>query len=111
MTQQPSSKKEELTPAQQELYDYLVEYFAQNHCSPTHREMMVAMGLKSPAPIQSRLRILESKGYITRPTSNARSVRLTGCDRELIPVPKEFVVQVREFLEILQTEVEEFAAP
>ena len=34
------------------------------HHSPSIRQMMQAMGLKSPAPIQSRLKHLQEKGYI-----------------------------------------------
>ena len=46
---------EPLTEAQQELYDWLIEYIQVHQHSPSIRQMMVAMKLKSPAPIQSRL--------------------------------------------------------
>ena len=53
---------EALTAAQQELYDWLAEFIADNRHSPSIRQMMQGMGLRSPAPIQSRLRHLQQKG-------------------------------------------------
>ena len=44
---------EVLTEAQQELYDWLVEYIQSNQYPPSIRQMMHAMGLKSPAFPQS----------------------------------------------------------
>jgi repressor LexA len=66
-----------LTPAQQELYDWLVEYIRQHQHSPSIRQMMKAMGLKSPAPVQSRLEHLRNKGFIEWTEGRARTIRLT----------------------------------
>tara|TARA_B100000965_G_scaffold183020_2_gene152777 strand:+ start:1401 stop:1673 length:273 start_codon:yes stop_codon:yes gene_type:complete len=55
---------EDLTTAQRELYEWLVDFIAAQHHSPSIRQMMQAMGLRSPAPIQSRLRHLQEKGWI-----------------------------------------------
>jgi repressor LexA len=52
----------ELTKAQQELYDWLVDYIREHQHAPSIRQMMQAMNLKSPAPIQSRLEHLRNKG-------------------------------------------------
>ncbi len=65
-----------LTPAQQELYDWLVDHINQNHYSPSIREMMRAMGLQSPAPIQARLERLRDKGYVTWIEGVARTIKL-----------------------------------
>ena len=46
---------ERLTDPQRELYEWLVEYIRLNQYSPSIRQMMEGMNLKSPAPIQSRL--------------------------------------------------------
>lgn len=67
---------EPLTQAQQELYDWLVVHIRENHHSPSIREMMRAMKLKSPAPIQSRLDHLRNKGYISWTEGKARTIRL-----------------------------------
>ncbi len=67
---------ETLTDAQQELYDWLVDYIREHQHSPSIRQMMRAMGLKSPAPIQSRLDHLKNKGYIAWNEGEARTIRL-----------------------------------
>jgi repressor LexA len=67
---------EALTDAQQELYDWLVAYIREQQHSPSIRQMMRAMGLKSPAPIQSRLDHLRRKGYIEWDEGQARTIRV-----------------------------------
>lgn len=67
---------EPLTEVQQQLYDWLVEYIRENQHSPSIRQMMRAMGLKSPAPIQSRLEHLRTKGYIDWTEGRARTIRI-----------------------------------
>ncbi|HSM82297.1 MAG TPA: transcriptional repressor LexA [Nodosilinea sp.] len=67
---------ESLTTAQQELYDWLVDYIRANQNSPSIREMMRAMNLRSPAPIQSRLEHLKNKGYIEWSEGKARTIRI-----------------------------------
>ncbi len=67
-----------LTPAQQELYDWLAGFISANHHSPSIRQMMDAMGLRSPAPIQSRLKHLQEKGWITWSEGKARTLQLLG---------------------------------
>lgn len=81
---EPSDKN--LTPAQQELYDWLADYIGSCHHSPSIRQMMQAMGLKSPAPIQSRLRHLQEKGWITWNEGQARTLQLLGGLVSGIPV-------------------------
>jgi repressor LexA len=68
---------EALTKAQQELYDWLVDYIRTAQHAPSIRQMMTAMGLKSPAPIQSRLERLRNKGYISWTEGKARTIRIT----------------------------------
>lgn len=67
---------ESLTEAQQELYDWLVQYIRENRHSPSIRQMMRAMKLKSPAPIQSRLEHLRNKDYIDWSEGQARTIRV-----------------------------------
>ena len=75
-----------LTPAQQELYDWLADYIGTHHHSPSIRQMMQAMGLRSPAPVQSRLRHLQQKGWITWQEGQARTLQLLGGLLSGIPV-------------------------
>lgn len=76
---------EPLTEAQQELYDWLVVYIRENQHSPSIRQMMRAMNLKSPAPIQSRLEHLRKKGYIDWEEGRARTIRILQ-DIQGIPI-------------------------
>jgi repressor LexA len=77
----------DLTPAQQELYDWLADYIGSHRHSPSIRQMMEAMGLRSPAPIQSRLRHLQQKGWITWQEGQARTLQLlAGAAASGIPV-------------------------
>ncbi|MEY4800493.1 MAG: hypothetical protein RLZZ213_940, partial [Cyanobacteriota bacterium] len=78
--------QQELSSAQQELYDWLSEYIGSNRHSPSIRQMMEAMGLRSPAPIQSRLRHLQQKGWITWQEGQARTLQLLGGMASGIPV-------------------------
>ncbi|MCP9787172.1 repressor LexA [Cyanobium sp. N5-Cardenillas] len=77
---------QELTEAQRELYDWLADYIGSHRHSPSIRQMMEAMGLRSPAPIQSRLRHLQPKGWITWQEGQARTLQLLGDTRTGIPV-------------------------
>ncbi|MEB3273044.1 MAG: transcriptional repressor LexA [Prochlorothrix sp.] len=65
-----------LTFAQGQLYDWLVKYIHENQHPPSIRQMMNAMGLKSPAPVQSRLKHLQRKGYIDWSEGKARTIRI-----------------------------------
>ncbi|NJL91527.1 MAG: repressor LexA [Coleofasciculaceae cyanobacterium SM2_1_6] len=67
---------EKLTEPQRQLYEWLVNYIRTSQHSPSIRQMMQAMNLKSPAPIQSRLEYLRSKGYIDWTTGKARTIRI-----------------------------------
>ncbi|QVL53682.1 MAG: transcriptional repressor LexA [Cyanobium sp. M30B3] len=73
-----SQPQQPLTPAQQELYDWLESYIGEHRHSPSIRQMMEAMGLRSPAPIQSRLRHLQQKGWLTWKEGQARTLQLLG---------------------------------
>ncbi|BAW97350.1 LexA repressor [[Synechococcus] sp. NIES-970] len=67
---------EKLTIAQKELYDWLVQYIHTNQHAPSIRQMMVAMNLRSPAPIQSRLERLRKKKYIDWIDGKARTLKI-----------------------------------
>ncbi|MEB3319883.1 MAG: transcriptional repressor LexA [Cyanobium sp.] len=73
-----TSAQRELTSAQRELYDWLLAYIGEHRHSPSIRQMMEAMGLRSPAPIQSRLRHLQQKGWLTWQEGQARTLQLLG---------------------------------
>lgn len=77
---------ESLTRAQQELYDWLVKYIDETQHAPSIRQMMRAMNLRSPAPIQSRLERLRNKGYIDWTDGKARTLRILHHKPKGLPV-------------------------
>lgn len=77
---------EPLTEAQQQLYDWLVDYIHTSQHAPSIRQMMRAMNLRSPAPVQSRLEHLRSKGYIDWTEGKARTIRILGGAPAGVPV-------------------------
>ena len=77
---------EDLTEAQNELFIWIKDYIQKFKHSPSIRQMMNAMGLKSPAPIQSRLKHLQDKGYIFWQEGKARTLQLVSDVSDGIPV-------------------------
>ena len=77
---------ESLSDAQNELLEWIKYYVKNFNHSPSIRQMMTAMGLKSPAPIQSRLKHLQEKGYISWQEGKARTLQLISKVSEGIPV-------------------------
>ena len=72
------SMNDNLTDAQNELFEWIKNYITDFNHSPSIRQMMEAMGLKSPAPIQSRLKHLQEKGYISWQEGRARTLQLVN---------------------------------
>ena len=81
-----NSTGKNLTSAQQELFDWIQSYIHSYKHSPSIRQMMKAMGLKSPAPIQSRLKHLQEKGYISWEEGKARTLQLAESLFGKIPI-------------------------
>ena len=71
-----TSPEENLTEAQKELFSWIKDYMREFQHSPSIRQMMQAMGLKSPAPIQSRLKHLQDKGFISWQEGKARTLKI-----------------------------------
>ena len=76
----------DLTDAQNELYGWIKDYMKNFKHSPSIRQMMQAMGLKSPAPIQSRLKHLQEKGYISWQEGKARTMQIVDEIVEGVPI-------------------------
>tara|TARA_B100000212_G_C27242558_1_gene476585 strand:- start:154 stop:771 length:618 start_codon:yes stop_codon:yes gene_type:complete len=75
-----------LTEPQNELYRWIKQYMKSFQHSPSIRQMMEAMGLKSPAPIQSRLKHLQEKGYISWQEGKARTMQIVDEIDEGVPI-------------------------
>ena len=80
------STDSDLTEAQNELFAWIKNYMRDFQHSPSIRQMMDAMGLKSPAPIQSRLKHLQEKGYISWQEGKARTLQIVDEILEGIPI-------------------------
>ena len=81
-----TSSADDLTQAQNELYGWIKDYMKNFQHSPSIRQMMKAMGLKSPAPIQSRLKHLQEKGYISWQEGKARTMQIVDEMIEGVPI-------------------------
>ena len=81
-----ASSEYDLTDAQSELYSWIRDYMRDFRHSPSIRQMMQAMGLKSPAPIQSRLKHLQEKGFISWQEGKARTLQIVDEIIEGVPV-------------------------
>ena len=75
-----------LTEAQNELYAWIRDYIRDFQHSPSIRQMMQAMRLKSPAPIQSRLKHLQVKGYISWQEGKERTMQIVDEIIEGVPI-------------------------
>ena len=80
------SATQNLTEAQDELLGWIKNYMKDFQHSPSIRQMMEAMGLKSPAPIQSRLKHLQEKGYISWQEGKARTLKIVDEFLEGVPI-------------------------
>ena len=81
-----NSSDDNLTEAQNELFNWIKNYMRDFRHSPSIRQMMKAMGLKSPAPIQSRLKHLQDKGYISWQEGKARTMQIVDEIFEGVPI-------------------------
>ncbi len=81
-----STSSYDLTDAQNELYSWIRDYMREFRHSPSIRQMMQAMGLKSPAPIQSRLKHLQEKGFISWQEGKARTLQIVDEILEGVPI-------------------------
>ena len=81
-----STSSYDLTDAQNELYSWIRDYMREFRHSPSIRQMMQAMGLKSPAPIQSRLKHLQEKGFISWQEGKARTLQIVDEIIEGVPI-------------------------
>ena len=81
-----ASPEDDLTQAQNELYQWIKNYLKEFQHSPSIRQMMQAMDLKSPAPIQSRLKHLQEKGYLKWQEGKARTLQIVDEIVEGVPI-------------------------
>jgi repressor LexA len=67
-----------LTPRQQEIWQFLVEYVDGHGYPPTVREIGEAVGLASPSTVHAHLANLERAGLLRRDRTKPRALELVG---------------------------------
>ncbi len=66
-----------LTPKQQEIYDFICDFTQDHGYPPSVREIGQAVGLKSPSTVHFHLKGLEDAGVITKAEGKTRAISLT----------------------------------
>ncbi len=69
---------EELTKRQKQILDFIEEFIIKKAYPPSVREICKAVGLSSPATVQSHLDKLKTKGYIKRDPLKPRAIEVTS---------------------------------
>jgi repressor LexA len=80
---------EPLTPIEQRVYHYLLDFLCDNTYQPSVREIGKQFQIKSTKTVSELLQSLADKGYIERDPSRSRGVKLLGHEakRRTQPVP------------------------
>ncbi len=71
----------ELTPKQQEVYDYIIRFTQENGYPPSVREIGQALGMKSPSTVHFHIKGLENAGVLTKAAGKTRAMTLND-DRD-----------------------------
>jgi repressor LexA len=69
---------EPLTPVERRVYQYLIDFLAENTYQPSIREIGKKFRIKSTKTVSDLLHSLTAKGYIQRDPSRSRGVRIIG---------------------------------
>ncbi len=106
---------EKLTNRQKDVLDYIKSYVADHGYPPAVREIGGALGLNSPATIQSHLNALETKGYIKKTNSKYRSLEIVGnneyINENIVEVPLLGKITAGSPIEAIETPNEFFSLP
>ncbi|MDF1502785.1 transcriptional repressor LexA [Roseisolibacter sp. H3M3-2] len=80
---------EPLTPIERKVYQYLIDFLAENTYQPSIREIGKRFRIKSTKTVSDLLNALTQKGYIERDPSRSRGVRILGYQgtTRIQPVP------------------------
>ena len=67
-----------LTPKQQQIYDYILQFTNEHGYPPSVREIGAAVGLKSPSTVHFHMKGLEEAGVIVKAEGKTRAISLPG---------------------------------
>ena len=65
-----------MTKRQSEMLEIIKAYIAEHGYSPSYRELQSAMNLKAISGVARIADALQAQGYIEKPVSRARSIRV-----------------------------------
>lgn len=106
---------EKLTSRQKDVLNYVKSYVANHGFPPAVREIGQALGLNSPATIQSHINALESKGYIKKNNSKYRSLEIVGTNEylneDVVEVPLLGKITAGSPIEAIESPNEFFSLP
>jgi len=69
---------EPLTQRQQQVLELIAEHIEHHGFPPSHRELMLSLGVKSPLGILKHIRALERKGHIVCQPGSSRGITLAN---------------------------------
>ena len=93
-----------LTKRQKQVLDFLAEFIAENHYSPSFEEIAQNMDLKSVATVHKHLQVLQEKGYLQRSFNRSRALEIT-------PKYYDEIRNNRQKLTSFHREVEDLSTP
>ena len=67
-----------LTPKQQQIYNYILQFTNEHGYPPSVREIGAAVGLKSPSTVHFHMKGLEEAGVIIKAEGKTRAISLPG---------------------------------
>lgn len=63
-----------MTPREQDIFNYIIHFRAENLMSPSVREIAEGVGLYSPSTVHRHLRNMTEKGWLTMKRGSPRSI-------------------------------------
>src|SRR3712207_6212119 len=81
---------EQLTPLERRVYQYMIDFLAENTYQPSIREIAKKFRIKSTKTVSDLLHSLTAKGYIERDPSRSRGVRIIGYGGPTVAQPVPF---------------------
>ena len=80
-----AAERPALTARQEQLFRWVVRFWARHLRPPTYRDVMAGMRINSPNGVACHLRALVKKGYLEPPDTSARCVMPAGLRERLVP--------------------------
>ncbi|NND65544.1 MAG: repressor LexA, partial [Gammaproteobacteria bacterium] len=77
----------QLTPRQQEVFDFIQGFIKQTGMPPTRAEIAEAMGFRSPNAADDHLRALQQKGVLNLKKNASRGIQLLEAISEQLSLP------------------------